>query len=150
MNDQISKILSSTRYATISTVDVDGNPWAAPVWYVVDDALNMYWWSPLESQHSLNIQNNNSVFITLFDSSAVEGEGLGLYIRSTVTEVPDSEIDTALELYNSSFMIIKIEHGECTGDAPTRLYKASPKQFWVNRGKEVGDFYIDYRESIKP
>ncbi|MCA9342245.1 pyridoxamine 5'-phosphate oxidase family protein [Candidatus Saccharibacteria bacterium] len=67
MNEVVRKILNSSRYATISTVDSDGNPWAAPVWYVRDENMNVYWWSPIESQiqRTLSLtQTSTSLYLT--------------------------------------------------------------------------------------
>lgn len=76
--DPIAKnILATIRYATISTVDDNGKPWAAPVWYVYDEG-NIYWWSSAESQHSKNVESNGEAYITVFDSTVPEGDGVGL------------------------------------------------------------------------
>ena len=67
MNEVVRKILNSSRYATISTVDADGNLWAAPVWYVRDENMNVYWWSPIESQiqRTLSLtQTSTSLYLT--------------------------------------------------------------------------------------
>ncbi len=149
MNDDIRKIVRSTRYLTISTVDSEGRPWAAPVWFVVDDQLHFFWWSPSSSVHSHNISANKDVYLTLFDSSVPEGEGLGLYVRAEAAEINDHELDAVIDMYNASTMIFKLDRENCTGTAPTRLYKASPKQIWTNRGKETDEYYIDYREEQK-
>lgn len=93
MNEVVRKILNSSRYATISTVDADGNPWAAPAWYVRDENMNVYWWSPIESHHSKNIEPNPNVYVTIFDSAAPEGYGLGLYIRAVASSIDDDELE---------------------------------------------------------
>lgn len=150
MNDeQTRQILESTRYATISTVDEDGLPWAAPVWYVLDEQNNIYWWSPKDSQHSKNIANNSKCYITLFDSSLPEGKGVGLYIRATALEVSDeAEIKTAISLYNSTTEIFNLNLDTCTGEAPTRIYKAIPSRIWVNGEGEINGNYIDTRNEV--
>lgn len=148
MNEKIKLILASTRYATISTVGEDGQPWAAPVWYVSDDRLNIYWWSPTESQHSKNISANPKVYITIFDSTIPEGEGLGLYIRGHASTVDENELDEIISLYNSSTEKFKMSHDNCSTDAPTRLYKLIPYEMWINSGLERDGFYIDTREKI--
>lgn len=142
-----NKILETIRYATISTIDADGKPWAAPVWYVFDNE-NIYWWSPIETQHSKNIAQNSEVYITVFDSTAPEGEGAGLYFRVNAAELSDDELNKAIELYNNSTSIFKLDKNNCTGRAPTRMYKAVIKEAWKNDGIEREGFYIDERVSL--
>jgi uncharacterized protein YhbP (UPF0306 family) len=148
MNDKGKKILEQIRYATISTIDETGAPWAAPVWYVFDEDYNIYYWSPTEAQHSKNIGTNPNVYVTVFDSTLPEGEGIGLYLRASVGEVPEDELDYAIERYNSSTKVFKLDRENCTGNAPTRIYKAVTKEGWTNDGITKDGFYIDKRVSI--
>jgi general stress protein 26 len=145
----IGKLLSSSRYATLSTVDQSGDPWAAPVWFVHDDQ-NIYWWSPTDTVHSKNISLNGKVYITIFNSGASEGDGSGLYIRASADLVEDWDVDKIIDLYNTSTEIFKLDRKNCTGNAPTRLYKATPQKIWVNKGEEIDGFYSDFRETITP
>ena len=144
----LEKILRDNRYMTVSTVDQDGMPWAAPVWYAHDNNGNFYWWSPIESQHSRNIKNNSNVYLTIFNSKAAEGDGLGLYIQATATELPKEELDAIIELYNSTTSIFKMSRLNCSGDAPTRLYKAIPSKIWHNDGLERDEHYTDIRKAL--
>ncbi len=148
MNDKGKKILEKIRYATISTVDETGAPWAAPVWYVFDDNFDIYWWSPLEAQHSRNISNNPNIYVTVFDSTLPEGEGVGLYLRARAGEISDDELNAAIERYNNSTKIFKLDRENCTGSAPTRIYKAVTKEGWTNDGVTKDGFYIDKRVSL--
>lgn len=148
MIEKASTILSSIRYATISTVDDNGKAWAAPVWYVYDDKQTIYWWSPTATQHSKNIERNDDVYITIFDSTAPEGEGLGLYIRAKASIVPDEKLERVIDLYNQSTKIFKLNRENTTGDAPTRLYEALPDTIQINDGIEEDGFYQDIRRDI--
>lgn len=147
MEEQVKTLFQSIRYATISTIDSAGRPWAAPVWYVSDDDT-VYWWSPVDSQHSKNIAHNPDVYITIFDSTLPEGDGFGLYLRAGANEVSEDELDSAMDLYNRSTKIFKLNRENCTGDAPTRMYKAVIQQRWVNDGVERDGFYIDQRNQL--
>ena len=141
-------ILSGVRYATISTTDENGKVWAAPVWYVFDKQKNLYWWSSTASQHSKNIEQDGEAYITIFNSSAPEGEGLGLYIRANVGQVPDKKLDEIIELYNSTTTQFKLDRGNTTGDAPTRLYRAIPASIQINDGIETDGYYQDVRRDV--
>lgn len=148
MEEKIKTLLQSIRYATISTIDKTGAAWAAPVWYVFDEDHNIYWWSPTEAQHSKNIIDNPDVYITIFDSTTPEGDGFGLYMRAEAGVLTDDELDSAISLYNQSTTIFKLDPENCTGNAPTRIYKATVTQRWVNDGVEQDGFYIDKRVQV--
>ncbi|HMS50634.1 MAG TPA: pyridoxamine 5'-phosphate oxidase family protein [Candidatus Saccharibacteria bacterium] len=148
MNEKGKKILEQIRYATISTVDENGAPWAAPVWYVFDDNFDIYWWSPLETQHSKNISANPNIYVTIFDSTLPEGEGVGLYLRAQASVISDEELSPAIERYNNSTNVFKLDRDNCTGSAPTRIYKAVTKEGWTNDGVAKDGFYIDKRVSL--
>lgn len=149
MNEKVTTIFNTIRYATISTVDESGKAWAAPVWYVSDDQQTIYWWSPTATQHSKNIERSNDVYVTIFDSTAPEGEGLGLYIRAQATLVPDEKLDEVISLYNESTKIFKLNRENTSGNAPTRLYQATPDTIQINDGIESDGYYQDIRRDAK-
>ena len=148
MNNEIDDILSQNHYATISTVDENNKPWAAPVWYAHDDQYCFYWWSSKDSQHSRNIGRNNDIYITIFNSQLPEGEGIGLYIPATAEVVPDNELDPAIETYNQSTTQFKLNRENTTDEAPTRLYRARPTKLQINDSREIGIFYEDIRRDV--
>ncbi|MFO0920837.1 MAG: pyridoxamine 5'-phosphate oxidase family protein [Candidatus Saccharimonadales bacterium] len=149
MNEIIKNILSTIRYATISTVDDNGKAWAAPVWYVFDETnMLLCWWSPINSQHSQNIERNDEVYITIFNSTTPEGEGLGLYIRANAKKVPDDKLDKVIDLYNSTTTQFKLNRENTTNNAPTRLYQADPITIQINDGIETDGFYQDIRRDV--
>jgi hypothetical protein len=74
-DDKARSILDRLYYATLSTVDPNGNPWNSPVYC----AYNVYWGSHVESQHSQNIRANGKVFIVVYDSTVQPGDGEGVY-----------------------------------------------------------------------
>ena len=148
MNEKVKILLQTVRYATVSTVDKDGEPWAAPVWYVFDDDYNVHWWSPIDSQHSKNIAHDPNVYIAIFDSTAPEGDGFGLYMRAEAKVLTGDELDSAMDLYNQSTEMFKLDLENCTGNASTRMYKATVSRRWVNDGIEKNGFYVDKRVQI--
>lgn len=148
MNNQTKDIFSRIRYATLSTADENGKAWAAPVWYVFDEQQTLYWWSPVNSQHSRNIERSSEVYITIFNSTAPEGEGLGLYVRAKAEQVPDEKLDEVIKQYNSTTKKFKLNRENTTGNAPTRLYQATPITIQVNDSVETDGFYQDIRLDV--
>lgn len=56
------EIIKQNMYATIATVDNEGQPWASPVFVVYDNELSFYWASGRSSQHSRNIKTQPRFF----------------------------------------------------------------------------------------
>ena len=83
------EIIDKIAYATIATSSPDGQPWNSPVYYNHDEKMNIYWVSDKNGQHSKNIKENSRVFIVLYDSTATEGEGVGVYIQAVASQVTD-------------------------------------------------------------
>ena len=147
-NEKAAGIIAKIRYASISTVDENGNPWSAPVWYV-SDGEHLFWWSSQHSQHQRNIARTGRAFITIFDSTAPEGEGLGVYIDAEVEVVAPEQLQSAMDLYNNTTTFYKLSTENCTGDAPTRLYQATPRTIWLNDGTYESGSYEDIRIAVE-
>jgi general stress protein 26 len=145
------QLVAEIHHVPLATVNQDGTPHNSPVFMAFDEALNGFWASNQETQHSKNIARAGRVFLVVFDSR--EGHG-GLYI-----EAHAKVLETASE----------IEHGYQTlkelkakaygglgdpelylGDSPQRIYQAIPKKFWVNNSErnEEGFIIRDYRVAI--
>lgn len=142
-------ILEQVRYATVSTVDAAGKPWAAPVWYVFDGERSPYWWSPTQSKHSENISRSREAYITIFDTGQPEGEGDGLYLHAHVEEVHQGALRAALDRYNESFQSFHVSYEACIDPAPTRLYKATVHESWRNKGVTEDGHYVDVRIKVE-
>lgn len=139
-------------YLNLSTVSKDGQPWGSPLFFVYDPSSKfIFWWSPKNSQHSKNLKFNKRCFITIFDSQDREGEGFGLYLTAQAKELSSvKEIENGTELYNQKAKTFKLSLSDCSGDAPTRLYKTKILKTYINQDKydENGNYY-DARKAIK-
>ena len=51
-------------------------------------------------------------------------------------------------LGDSHDIMLKFNLENCTGNAPTRMYKATVSRRWVNDGIEKNGFYVDKRVQI--
>ena len=148
MHSKVREIIESMRYLTVSTTDESGNAMAAPVWFTFDDKLNFYWWSPINSKHSINIARDHRGYVTIFDSNAPEGDGLGVYAQCDIRVVDDSELNEVIESYNNTTSIFKLSIENCSGKAPTRIYKATPSKIWLNDGEVKNGFWEDFRTEV--
>lgn len=146
-------IISSNIYMTVATASLEGDPWISPVFFAYDDTYNLYWVSDKNSRHSELIRENDRVAIVVFDSSAPEGEGDGVYVEAQAVELNDTqEVKKAMMIFGNratqdEFKIWKIE--EVTENGVWRIYKAIPKKVSkLKEGEYVNGQYVDRRIEI--
>jgi len=146
--DKAKAITDKIVYATLATVNDAGQPWNSPVWSFHDEDYTYYWCSWKESQHSRNIRANGKVFIVIYDSTAPEGTGEGVYIQAQAEEVNDLvQIETILAK-RSEFKDGKRNAVEFKGEYPRRWYVAKAEQIWLNDEGEMNGHYIDVRRQV--
>lgn len=139
-------ILDRIDYATLATVDPNGNPWNSPVYCAYDENYNIYWGSHIESQHSQNIRANGKAFIVIYDSTVAPGLGEGAYIQARVVELTDpQEIAAAHKLIQDRRPNPYWKLEEVQPDRPVHLFKATPEHIWMNGEGEKDRQYIDVR-----
>jgi nitroimidazol reductase NimA-like FMN-containing flavoprotein (pyridoxamine 5'-phosphate oxidase superfamily) len=130
-NQRAKEILATIKYATLATVTADGKPWNSPVASVVDDDLNVYWFSDKEGQHSQNVRANGEVFIVVYDSTVPWGKGEGVYLQAKAYELNDpAEVQAARRIKKGSNGADNPD--EFLGDGVRRVYKAVPQRAWMN------------------
>ena len=145
-NQKAREILEKISYATVATVTPDGKAWNTPVAHDMDQDLNLYWYSDKENEHSKNIRNNPNVYIVIYDSTAPDGEGEGVYIQAQAKELTDeAEINQALSLNPNNTSTT----ADFLGDTVRRCYKATPQKMWTNDAEEINGVFIrDYRVEL--
>ncbi len=148
--NKVMQILDSTIFCTLSTVCNDGSPWASPVFFVFDNNSNIYWWTDAESVHSQNLDRDNRVFITMFNPNASEKEAAGVYMEAKARILEEGEeLKSALALYNQRAKLFQLTEDTTTGDAPTRIFTATPERIWLNSEGKKNGYYIDTRCEVK-
>ena len=146
-NTKAKAILSKIQYATLATVTPEGKPWNSPVAHEIDENYVVYWFSDKENQHSKNVRANPHVFIVIYDSTAPEGTGEGVYIEADVEELNNA--DEINKVRNTKKGKVVDDANEFLGDAVRRCYKATPKRMWMNDAEEKdGKFIRDYRVEL--
>ena len=151
--DQAKKIIKENIYLTIATSTIDGKPWISPLFFAYDENYNLYWISNKDSLHSQLIRKNHRVAIVIFDSSAPEGKGNGVYFDAKAKELQEEfELNKAIEILNNRTKIeefkIKSIDG-IRGQGVWRIYRAIPfKIYKLTEGKFINDQYVDERVEI--
>lgn len=105
MNETTKNTLVSTIYATVSTVTADGQPWATPVHFAHDEN-NIYWLSNENAIHSMNIDRDSRVFITIFDSRQVAetlADRGAMYVATHAMKLTGDAAIAARDVYADRF-----------------------------------------------
>ncbi|HMS25185.1 MAG TPA: pyridoxamine 5'-phosphate oxidase family protein [Acidimicrobiia bacterium] len=145
------KIISGIFYMTIASVNEDHSPWISPVYFNYDDECNLYWISFKDAIHSRNVTMNKKASISIFDSTAPNWKGDGVYLQCDV-EVLEADVDIAQGIksyYGGRHVPHALDHKEISDyqtNKPWRIYKAAPYDIaTLGEGSEVDGYPIDQR-----
>ena len=110
---------------TIATVCADGSPWNTPLAPTPSKDLIFRWGSNEDSVHSQNIRNEKRVFVVIYDSTAPEGAGEGIYMKGEAEELNEYE-------------------------GTLKMYRFIPQQIWINdeEKNDDGSFKKDIRVEL--
>lgn len=148
--EKAKAIIAKIIYITTATVSKDGKPWNTPVYSAYDEKFNFFWASWKENEHSKNVRDNGDVFLVIYDSTAPEGTGEGVYAKAKAYELDDpKEIAYAMKYLYGRKNKTPRKADEFLGDYPRRIYKAVPEKFWINGDGEVNGNFIDIRTEVK-
>ncbi|MCB9456507.1 MAG: pyridoxamine 5'-phosphate oxidase family protein [Anaerolineaceae bacterium] len=102
--ETVRAFLETQSTLALATVDEAGNPQAAPLFYISDDDLNLYWLSSPTSRHSLNLAANKQVAATIYPAVWEWTAIRGLQIEGEAGIVRDSaHRETILTRYRHKF-----------------------------------------------
>jgi uncharacterized protein YhbP (UPF0306 family) len=92
---------------TLATTDPEGNPHAAPVYFVTDNTMRQYFFSEMKSQHSQDISQNPKVAAAIYPECEGWRDIKGLQLRGEVRLVEAfEEWDSAWERYQLKFPFV--------------------------------------------
>lgn len=120
------RIIDANLYMTLATADLEGRPWASPVYYAVDGYREFVWVSAPDATHSRNLAARPRIAIVIFDSTQPINTGRGVYMSAHAEPVADPEIDRALEIFSER----SVAHG---GDVWTRAHVEPHDRFRLYR-----------------
>lgn len=116
----------------------DGRPEVAPLFFVSDDDLNLYWISDPDSRHSRNIADWNdvaaAVFVPTWDWAGIKG----VQIEGDVVALQgDAERKRVLALYRAKFPFVDEKFAELIEDSV--LYMLCPRWLrWLDNARRFG------------
>ncbi len=99
--DWVRDLIGRNRYLVLATTDGD-QPWAAPIEYLADEDLNLYFFSPKDVRHVRHIEANGTVAVAVFDeeqpeySSDVSATLNGVQMECTAARLSEDEYTDAI------------------------------------------------------
>lgn len=125
----IRALIERNRYIVLATTE-DGQPWVAPVEYIVDEDLNFYFFSPSEVRHVRDIKANGRVAGVVFDTDQPE------YTADVTTDLNGVQMEcTAVKLEDSEYNDAVVGAIEALQPPmpPYEVFKVTPNRFFVPR-----------------
>jgi uncharacterized protein YhbP (UPF0306 family) len=145
INNQKSKIrnfLTQHSTLTLATVNVDGKPQSAPLFFACDDDTLIFFSSP-KSRHSLNIEVNGKAAVTVHNETWNWEEIAGVQMEGEAHLIPlGAARDHAWEIYKKKFPFVVEFEAEVSR---SELYRFTPK--WIRLIDNSVSF--GYREEIR-
>jgi uncharacterized protein YhbP (UPF0306 family) len=101
---ELAAFLKKHTTLTLATVDREAWPQAASLFYVSDDALNLYWVSGEKSRHSQNLERVNHTAVTIHAETWDWRDIHGVQIEGAARRVIDpDETDRVWALFRAKF-----------------------------------------------
>lgn len=96
---EVKEFLIYSKYMCIGTSDKSGNVWTAPLTYVVDEELNMYFHSALDSTHIQHIRENPEVAFSIYDSEQLLANIDGIQGKAIVGQLESDEVEKIHKMF---------------------------------------------------
>jgi uncharacterized protein YhbP (UPF0306 family) len=94
--ERITALLGEETTLSLATTSKDGEPCVAPLFYIMDEDLILYWLSSKRSLHSLNLDRTLRAAATVYRSAKSWSEICGVQLRGTVSKVTEPGRRSAL------------------------------------------------------
>ena len=125
----VRALIKRNRIVVLATTDGD-KPWVAPLEYMADEDLNLFFFSTTESRHVRHLEANSAVAATVFDrvqpkvTSTTTADLSGVQMECTAIRVPP-ELHTDAVSAAIDALDISIP--------PYAVFKVIPHRFYVPR-----------------
>ena len=104
INKSLNEILGNNTLLAVASIKDGGESWINTVYFAYNDKLILYFLTPPTAQHSKNIEKNNSVAISIFDShQRVTGKKRGLQIFGICRRAREKEVKEGIRIYGKRF-----------------------------------------------
>lgn len=122
----VRNLLAETNTLTLATLDEDGRPHAAPLFFAADERPHLFFLSEAASRHARNVAREPIAAAGLYPEVGDWAEIRGLQIRGRVSLVRGRERERAMGLYAGRFPFVAE-----LGDAVqlSEMYRLEPS--WI-------------------
>ena len=143
LKSKIANFLATHSTLTLSTVNADGLPESAPLFFAVDDDGSILFVSSPRSRHGLNVAANSKAAVTVYNETWTWNEIAGVQMEGEVHHLPTgSGRKHAWEVYKAKFPFVVEFEGEVSR---TEFYRFVPK--WIRLIDNKVQF--GYKEEIE-
>lgn len=124
LQEKIREYLETHDVLTLATLD-EGGPWATPLYYVSDDALDLFFLSDPTTRHCQAVARNPNVSAAIHEESAAWTDIRGLQLEGRVHPVDDEQAaERVLASYTAKFPFAL---ALASLDGPHRFYRIQPR-----------------------
>lgn len=105
--EELQAYLGQRSTMTLATIGEEGAPQSAPLFFVADEKLNLYFVSDVDSQHGHNILQRPEVAVSIYSETFKWQDIKGIQLEGTAQLITD-RIDEkrAWSLYKSKFPFV--------------------------------------------
>jgi uncharacterized protein YhbP (UPF0306 family) len=125
----IEDVLRRNRYLVLATTDGD-TPWVAPLEYMVDDALNLYFLSTDDSRHVRDVVHQEVVAVAVFDRDQPE---YGPQLTTALNGVQLEGVASRVAPPDYSDAILAAIEALSPPMPPYSVFKIEPRRFFLPR-----------------
>lgn len=131
LNKSLNKIFSTNILLSMASIKSGKESWIHTAFYAYSSSLKLYYVSPPSAQHSKNINENQSVAVSIFDTHQNPTDHKsGVQIFGMCRKVAGEEVAEGLKLYSERFpwlsKYIKIPEDFDKGILESKLYVIIP------------------------
>jgi len=106
--ERVTELLNTVAAMTLATTKPEATPHAAPVYFVSDEELNLYFFSDPKSLHSQHITQNPQVAAAIYPECERWRDIRGLQLHGVVNLVKSPEVwQSSWNLYQSKFPFVR-------------------------------------------
>jgi uncharacterized protein YhbP (UPF0306 family) len=134
----VAALLRSENTLALATVNEKGEPSVAPLFYLVDEELSLFWFSSPRSLHSRNLKRAPGASAAVFRHAESWKSIRGVQLRGSVNVIAElSRRAAVIEAYCERFHLgaaFRLAIGRC------KLYELRPEFFrYIDNSRGFGD-----------
>jgi hypothetical protein len=135
--ETIAELLRQESTLALATIDDQGEPCIAPLFYLADQALSLFWLSSPSSRHSLNLARTPRAAATVYRHAEQWRAICGVQMRGAVTVIDEPSRRKALiRQYCERFQLGTVFH---LAIGRSGLYEFRPDFFrYLDNSKRLG------------